>query len=61
MSERTISRQRAYQLRQMAKGLCTKCGRKRSAENREYCDYHRKQRLAPEKRGRTLDDGTRAA
>lgn len=41
MSEKPVSRQRAYQLRKIAAGLCCLCGRPRN-HYAEHCDMCRK-------------------
>ena len=36
----TLSRQRLWQLRRRRDGRCIKCGRRLSAESRDFCTQH---------------------
>lgn len=39
-TDKPISRQRKYQLRQRDKGKCIICGENRAESNRHYCEIH---------------------
>ena len=41
---RMVSRQRLYQIRHAARGLCIYCGQVRSATSRLLCEAHRLKR-----------------
>ena len=41
--DRTVSRQRRYQLRMVAIGRCMICGRAATRKNHQYCAKHRAQ------------------
>lgn len=66
MSERTISRARAWQLRKLAEGLCEKCGRAPRV-NATHCEPCRKKhadrqlRYYHENRKLSLDSAVKLA